>query len=186
MGKDEEGRKAAEAKRREAQACYLREAGQTAVLSDLSTRDEVEAAAVALKRAMTGTLDEYARKNWWFRRSKPWWTSEIKGLRKELGRARRERGPAGIGRQQEARRDRRRTIRRENRDCSGPVPAGYTAPRIDKAGQVLVAENGSTAEGRHDRKQAILQAHFPQGPPGRYEPKEGGSAFRRVSTQLVG
>jgi len=61
----------------------------------------------------------------------------------------------------------------------------YTTPRIDKAGQALVAEDGTVAEGRHDREQAILKAHFPQGPWEVYAPHDGGRAFERVDTQLV-
>jgi len=59
-------------------------------------------------------------------------------------------------------------------------------PRIDKTGQALVREDGSIAEGHHERGQAILQAHFPPGPPGSYEPAQGGWAFEVVNSQLVG
>ena len=65
------------------------------------------------------------------------------------------------------------------------IATAYTTPRIDKAGQALVAEDGSVAEGRHNREQALLKAHFPPGPPGTYEPREGGTAFERVDTRLV-
>jgi len=34
--------------------------------------------------------------------------------------------------------------------------ARYTTPRIDKTGQALVREDGTVAEGHHDREQAIL------------------------------
>jgi len=64
--------------------------------------------------------------------------------------------------------------------------AAYTTPRIDKTGQALVREDGSTAEGHHEREQAILQAHFPPGPLGVFEPAQGGKAFERVNAQLVG
>ena len=65
--------------------------------------------------------------------------------------------------------------------------AAYTTPRIDKTGQALVRQDGSIAEGHWEREQAILQAHFPQGPPGSYTPAEDeGQAFRRIDAQLVG
>ena len=157
----------------------------------------MEAAAEALKAVMTGTLDEHAKKKRWCSRSKPWWTAEIKELRKDLGHTRRDKGASSMERQQEARRVLRRTIRREKRECwdrflqgaKGKdvwTAAGYTAPRIDKAGQSLVGEDGSVAEGRHDWEQAMLRAHFPQGPAGSFEPQEGGRAFEKVNAQLVG
>jgi len=64
--------------------------------------------------------------------------------------------------------------------------AAYMNPRIDKMGQALVREDGTIAEGRRDREQAILQAHFPQGPLGHFEPAQGGKAFVRVDATLVG
>ena len=59
-------------------------------------------------------------------------------------------------------------------------------PKIDKAGQALVAEDGSFAESQEEREQAILTAHFPKGPPGIYKPADGGRAFVRVDVHLVG
>jgi len=59
-------------------------------------------------------------------------------------------------------------------------------PRIDKNGQTLVREDGSIAEGYQEWEQAILQAHFPQGPLENFNPAQGGKAFERVDTQLVG
>jgi len=61
----------------------------------------------------------------------------------------------------------------------------YTAPRIDKAGRMLVAENRSIEEGRHDRDQASLNTHLPQDPPGRYDVKNGSWALERINAQLV-
>jgi len=102
-----------------------------------------------------------------------------------------------MSRVQEARRQLRRAIRKAKRDCwncflqesSGNdvwMAAGYTEPRIDKAGQALVLEDGSVAEGHHDRERAILEAHFPPAPPGSYKAEGGGRAFERVNPQLVG
>jgi len=101
-----------------------------------------------------------------------------------------------MSRVQAARRELRRAIRKAKRDCWNRflqeaegndvwTATAYTTPRIDKGGQALVGEDGSVAEGRHDREQAILKAHFPQGPRGTYEPKDGGRAFERIDTQLV-
>lgn len=45
------------------------------------------------------------------------------------------------------------------------MAAGYTTPRIDKAGQALVAEDGSIAESQEEREQTIMAAHFPKAPP---------------------
>jgi len=59
-------------------------------------------------------------------------------------------------------------------------------PRIDKTGQTLVQDDGSIAEGHQEREQAILQTHFPQGPLENFNPAQGGKAFERVDTQLVG
>jgi len=64
--------------------------------------------------------------------------------------------------------------------------AAYTTPRIDKTGQALVRQDGSIAEGHWEREQAILQAHFPQGPTGSYTPaEERGQSFRGIDGQLV-
>jgi len=37
-----------------------------------------------------------------------------------------------------------------------------------------------------EREQAIMRAHFPNAPPGSFEPREGGRAFERVDSHLVG
>lgn len=42
---------------------------------------------------------------------------------------------------------------------------GYTAPRIDEAGQASTAEDGTVAEDRHERERLTLGSHFPKGPP---------------------
>ena len=172
--------------------------GRTAILSDESTKEQVTEAAGSLREAMTATLDEHARKKRWCSRSKPWWCEELKELRKGLGRARWKWRVAEISWVKAARREFRRAIRKAKRDCwnrflqeadSNKVwtAAAYTTPRIDKTGQALVREDGSIAEGHWEREQAILQAHFPQGPPGSYMPAEDeGQAFRRIDAQLVG
>jgi len=58
-----------------------------------------------LKEVMIGTLDQLARKKRWCSRSKRWWSEDVKQLRHDLGRARREfrHRPAGISRFKEAR-----------------------------------------------------------------------------------
>lgn len=63
---------------------------------------------------------------------------------------------------------------------------GYTLPRIDKTGQILVSEDRTVVESHYDREQAILHVHFPKAPPGSYEPQEGGLAFQQVNIQLIG
>ena len=91
----------------------------------------------------------------------------------------------------------RRAIWKVKRDCWNRflqeadgnkvwTAARYTVPRIEKTSQVLVREDGSIAEGYHEWEQAILQAHFPQGPPGNFKPAQGGKVFERVDAQLVG
>ena len=62
----------------------------------------------------------------------------------------------------------------------------YTSRRIDKAGQALVAKDGSIAVGHQEREQAILSARFPKGPPGSYKPRERGRAFEQMGVHLVG
>jgi len=61
---------------------------------------------------------------------------------------------------------------------------GYTAPRNDKTGQALVAEDGSIAETQEKRGQAILTAHFPKSPLNNFRPTDGGRAFERVDSPL--
>ena len=121
----------------------------------------------------------------------------MKELRKDLGGARWKWRVAGISRVKAARREFRRAIRKAKRDCWNRflqeadgkkvwTAAAYTTPRIDKTGQALARKGRSIAEGHWEREQAILHAHFPTGPPGRYEPASGGRAFERVNAQLVG
>ena len=178
-----------------AQQCFLRAGNKTAVLDDTSSAEQLEKAAVALKEAMVGTLDEHARRKRWCSRSKPWWTEDLAELRRELGRERRR--PAGIGRARDARRNLRRAIRKAKKECwnrflqeakGGEVwkAAGYTAPRLDRTGQALVDEDGNIAKSQDERETAILKAHFPKGPPGTYEPAAGGRAFERVDAHLIG
>jgi len=59
-------------------------------------------------------------------------------------------------------------------------------PRIDKAGQALVDEDGNIAEGRYEREKALLAAYFPKAPLSNYMPKEGGRAFERANEEVVG
>jgi len=194
-GKEGKDREAVVEKRTKAQRSYRDAINRTPALTDESTADEVDTAAAALREAMTATLDRFAKKKRSCARSKRWWTEDLAKLRKELGAERRR--PAGIGRVQEGRRNLRRAIRKAKRDCWNRflqegkgayiwTATRYTTPRIDKVGHALAAEDGSIAEGRHDREQAILQAHFPQGPPGTFSPVGGGRAFEQVDAQLVG
>jgi len=101
--KSQKAQAAAREKRAAAEQCFLRAVGKTAVLDDTSMEEQVEAAVMALREAMVGTLDEHARRKRWCSRSKPWWTEDIAALRKEFGRERRR--PAGIGRVRGARRN---------------------------------------------------------------------------------
>ena len=162
-GKSGEAREAAERKRAEAREVYLRAGSRTPLLNDDSTVEEVDTAAAGLKEAMTGTLDELARKKRWCSRSKRWWSEDVKQLRHELGRARREfrHRPAGISRFKEARRNFWRAIRRAKRECWNRflqegkgndvwTATWYMTPRIDKAKWALVDEDGNTAEGRYE------------------------------------
>ena len=123
--------------------------------------EEVDKAAVGLKEAMTGTLDQLARKKRWCSRSKRWWSEDVKQLRHELGTVRREfrHRPAGISRFKEARCNFRRAIRRAKRECWNRflqegkgndvwTAMQYMTPRIDKAGQALVDED-------RDRKSVV-------------------------------
>jgi len=194
---EEEEKKKAEERQRKVRECYLAGAGRTPILSDDSAKEEVMEAAESLRKAMTVTLDEHARMKRWCSRSKPWWCEDLREARKDLGRARRKWRVAGISRVKAATREFRRAIRKAKRDCWNRflqeadgnkvwTAAAYTTPRIDKTGQALVREDGSIAEGHHEREQAILQSHFPPGPPGVFEPVQGGKAFERVDAQLVG
>jgi len=194
---DDEEKEKAQERRRRARECYIGMAGQTPILTDDSIQEEVVKAAGVLREAMTATLDQHAKKKRWCSRSKPWWNPDLKELRKELGMARRKWRVAGISRVQAARREFQRAIRKAKRDCWNRflqeadgnkvwTAARYTSPRIDKTGQTLIRENGTIAEGHWERKQAILQAHFPQTPPGQYFPADGGKAFEKVDAKLVG
>jgi len=193
---EEEEKRKAEERQRKARECYLAGLGRTPILSNSSTKEEVTEAAGSLREAMTVTLDEHARKKRWCSRSKPWWCEDLKKLRKDLGRARRKWKVAGMSRVKAARREFWRAIRKAKGDCWNRflqeadgnkvwTAAAYTTPRMDKTGLALVREDGSTAEGHHEREHAILQAHFPPGPLGVFEPAQGGMAFERVNAQLV-
>jgi hypothetical protein len=197
LAEDQEEKEEAQRRREKAWESYMRMAGQTPILSDESTVEEVVLAAGALREAMTATLDGHARRKRWCTRSKPWWNEDLKDLRKELGRARRKWRVAGISRVKTARRELWRAIRKAKRDCWNKflqeadgnkiwTAARYISPRIDKAGQMLVGEDGTIADGRREREQVILQAHFPKAPEGVYRPAEGGRAFEKVDAQLVG
>jgi len=102
-----------------------------------------------------------------------------------------------MSRVQKARRELRRAIRKAKRNCWNHflqessrkevwTAAGYTKPRIDKAGQALQREDGSVAKGHSNREQAILEVHFPLAPGGSYEPPADGRAFVQVNAHLVG
>jgi len=180
--------------RAKVQAFFQRGVGETPILMDVSTTGEVDTVVAALREVMTATLDNFAKKKRSCARSKRWWTEDLAKLRRELGRERRR--LLGIGRAQEARRNLLRVIRKAKWDywnrflqeAKGNdvwTAAGYTSPRIDKAGQALVAEDGLVAEGRHDREKAILRVHFPQGPTVVFEPMDEGSTFEKVDTKLV-
>ena len=194
----EEDQKKARERRENARKCFVGMVEGTPILTDKSTREEATTAAEALRVAMTVTLDEHGRKKRWCSRSKPWWNADLKELRKDLGRARRKWRVAGISRVKAARRKLRQAIRKAKRDCWNRflqeadhgnkvwTAVRYTAPRIDKTGQALEREDGTIAEGRRDREQVILQAHFPQGPLGDFQPAEGGQAYKRVDLHLVG
>ena len=70
---DEEEANAAAAKWAQAQECYQRGVGASVVLAEDTTLEEVDAvAAVMLREAMVGTLDQHARPKWWCSRSKRW------------------------------------------------------------------------------------------------------------------
>jgi len=193
---EEKDKKKAGERRERAWRCYLVGVGRSLVLSDGSTEEEVVEAAGLLRETMTATLDEHARKKHWCLWSKPWWCEELKELRKDLGRARRKWRVARTSRVKVARGEFRRAVRRVKRDCWNQflqeadgnkvwTAAVYTTPRIDKMGQALVREDRAITEGCRNREQAILQAHFPQGPPGHFEVAQGGKTFERVDTMLV-
>jgi len=198
-GKTGEAREAAERKRAEVREVYLRAASRIPYLNKDSTVEEVDKAAAGLKEAMIGTLDQLARKKRWCSRSKCWWSEDVKQLRHELGRARREfrHRPAGISRVKEARHNFRKAIQRAKRECwnwflqEGKgndvwTATRYMTPRIGKAGQALVDEDGNIAKWRYEREKALLAAHFPKAPLSNYTPKEGGRAFERVNEEVVG
>lgn len=190
--------------RGKARECYLRGWDCTPILTDSSTRNEVAVADGALREAMTSILDGYVRKKqWcsrskqWYSRSKPWWNEDLRVLRKDLGRARRNWRVAGISRVQAAQREFLHAIQRAKRNCWNRfmqeadgnkvwMAARYTTSRRDKAGQALRCEDVTIAEGHWEQQQALLLVHFPQGPPGNNEPASGGQAFKRLNAALVG
>jgi hypothetical protein len=112
-GKTGEAREVAERKRAEVREVYLRAANRIPRFDNDSSGEEVDTAAVGLKEATAGTLDELAKRKRWCSRSKCWWSEELKQLRQELGKARREwkDRPAGISPFKEARCNFRRVIR---------------------------------------------------------------------------
>jgi len=87
MGKEKEEANAAEAKWAQAQECYRRGIWRSLILTDASTVEEVDGAALALREAMVGNLDQHARKKRWCSRSKMWWNLELRDLRKQLGKS---------------------------------------------------------------------------------------------------
>jgi hypothetical protein len=192
-GKFGEARKTPERKRAEAREAYLRAANRTPLFDEDSRVGEVDTVAAGLEEAMMGALDELAKKKRWCSRSKRWWSEDLKQLRQELGNARRKwkNHPAGISRFKEARRNFRRGIRRAKREYWNQflqeskgndvwTATHYTSPRIDKAEQVLVDEDGNSVEGHYNRERVLLAAHFPKAPSSDYAPKEGGKAIEQV------
>ena len=140
-GKDEKGREKAEKKRREAREAFIRLSGDSGPLDDASTVEQVDVEAVALRTAMTATLNEHARHRRWCSRSKRWWNDELRDLRATLGRAKRRRN---WGRIRSARRELRSAIRKAKKDCWNTFLQGaegndvwtatrYTSVSIDKA-----------------------------------------------------
>jgi len=195
--KDEEGREKAEKKKRAARETFIKLIGGLGPLDDESTVEQADEAAVALRTAMTATLNEHARHRRWCSRSKRWWNDELRDLRATLGRAKRTRNWARI---KSARRELSRAIRKAKKDCWNKflqdaegnniwTATRYTSVRIDKAGQVLVDEDGFQAEPHEERQRALLKGHFPPAP-GDTEPYEGaavgGLAYHHVDQKLVG
>jgi len=146
---------------------------------------------------MTATLNEHARHRRWCSRSRRWWNDELRDLRVTLGRAKRTRNWARI---ESARRELRRAIRKAKKDCWNRflqdaegnnvwTATRYTSVRIDKAGQVLVDEDGFQAETQEDRRRTLLKGHFPPAPTDTL-PYEGavvgGPAYQQVDQRLVG
>ena len=66
------GPEKAEEMRTRARECYVEMEGQTPILSDDSTIDEVVTVAGALREVMTITLDKHVCKKRWCSQSKPW------------------------------------------------------------------------------------------------------------------
>ena len=50
----------------------------------------IEARTIALRSAITETLERHAKQRHWCTRSKRWWTDELRNLRKTLARVRRK------------------------------------------------------------------------------------------------
>ena len=124
---------------------------------------------------------------------------EVKQLRRELGKSRREfrNCPAGISRFKETSHNFWRGVRRakqeywnrfmqEGKGNDVWTATQYTTPRIDKAGQALEDKEGTIVEGHNEREKALLAAHFPKTPLDEYMPKEGGRAFERINVEMVG
>ena len=101
-------------KTKEARATWEKEAGPAP--DKLYNRTGIDEEAANIRQAMETTLNEHAKKRRVCVRSKVWWTKEITELRKERGRAVRNRrqNPAAYG---EAQRNLRRAIRRAKKSC---------------------------------------------------------------------
>jgi len=102
-GKPEKERKEVERKAEQARATF-NQLTRHISLNDESTEDKIEESAIALRTAMTETLEWHAKQRCWCTRSKRWWTDELRDLRKILGRSRRKwdweaDGGSGTGRQ---------------------------------------------------------------------------------------
>jgi hypothetical protein len=64
----------------------------------------------------------------------------------------------------------------------------YTSVKIDKAGQILIDEDGLQAETHEEREKALRKGHFPPAPADTepYEAAVGGQAFQRIEASLIG
>jgi len=195
-GKAEEDRKEAEKKAEQARTTFA-QLTRHILINDESTEGEIEEVAIALRSAMTETLERHAKQRRWCTRSKRWWTDELRDLRKILARVRRKRDWEAA---REAKRNQRREIRRAKKKCWNTflqkakgkevwAAVRYTTTRLDKTGQALRVEGGPLLEGSEAREKALIKAHFPASPrPGgeNEEEKDGGEGYKQVDEALVG
>jgi len=88
-GKSEEERKEAQKKAEQARSTFAQLTRHISI-NDKSTEGEIEESVVALRSAMTETLERHVKQRRWCTRSKRWWTDKLRDLRKILARARRK------------------------------------------------------------------------------------------------